>query len=430
MKHLILTFTAIIALSFTAQAQSSLSLEDCYSLARDHYPTIEKLDLIAKTEHYTLANANRAYLPQLSISGQATYQSETTDLSKSVIGSLPLPAGVSLPAIDKDQYRAVAEVSQLLYASGAVRSQKQIAKAQTAIQAQTVETQLYSLRQRVSNLYFGALLISEQLKQNRLNTETLESQLRKAEVALTGGVTLPSNVAELKAEILRLQMQATEYEATQATYLKMLSTFVGKEITSASQLAQPAPPTAIASLSTEIRRPELRAFSLQESLLKAQEKQLTTEYLPKLSAFFQGAYGKPTLNMLSNEADFYYIAGVRLQWNLSPLYNLSSRKRILRLSRESLTADRRAFLLNTELELTQQSEQLQKLQKLLSQDEQTVALRHSVAEAAEVQLDNGVITTHEYLQKRNTYHLAQQTLILHQIQLLQALENHKIITGQ
>ena len=194
-------------------------------------------------------------------------------------------------------------------------------------------------------------------------------------------------------------------------------------------------------LSTQNLRPELKGFQLQESLLKAQEKQLNTQLLPKLSAFFQGAYSRPTLNILSNQADFYYITGLRLQWNPSPLYNLSAKKHILHLSSQSLTADRQAFLRNTQLELTQQSQQIKKLQKLISQDQEAVALRHSIAQAAvalrhfiaqaaEVQLYNGIITTHEYLQKLNACHLAHQTLILHQIQHLQSQENHNLITGQ
>ena len=409
-------------------AQETITLEDCYRLTRENYPTVKKLDLVAKTEGYTLANANRAYLPQVSILGQATYQSEVTDLSKSVAGVLPLPPNVSLPTIDKEQYKVVGEVSQLLYGGGAIRSQKAIAKAQSAVQAQAVETQLYTLKQRVSNLYFGVL--EAQLSQNRLNIETLESQLRKAEVALKNGTTLPSNVDELKAEILRVTMQTTEYEASQATYLQMLSTFIGKELTSASNLVQPAPQSQSQSVSTDIFRPELKGFQLQESLLKVQEKQLNTEFLPKLSAFFQGGYGRPTLNILNNQADFYYITGLRLQWNLSPLYNLSSKRHILHLNRESLIADRQAFLLNTKLELTQQSQQIKKLQKLIEQDETSVTLRHSVAKAAEVQLDNGVITTHEYLQKVNAWHLAQQTLSLHKIQLLQAQEQQQLIIGK
>ena len=411
-------------------AQQTITLNDCYQLSRENYPTIRKLDLLSKSEAYTIANANRAYLPQVSILGQATYQSEVTDLSKSVAGVLPLPPNISLPTIDREQYKVVGEVSQLLYGGGAIRSQKAIAKAQTAVQTQAVETQLYNLKQRVSNLYFGALLIEAQLSQNRLNIETLESQRQKAEVALQNGTTLPSNVAELKAEILRVKMQTTEYEAAKSTYLQMLSTFIGKEVTDVSQLVQPAPALPSQSLATPIARPELKGFQLQESLLKAQEKQLNSEYMPKLSAFFQGGYGRPTLNILNNQADFYYITGVRLQWNLSPLYNLSSKKNILRLSRESLLADRDAFLRNTQLDLTQQSEQLKKLQKLIEQEKENVTLRQSIAQAAQVQLDNGVITTHEYLQKVNAQHLAQQTLLLHQIQLLQIQENQNRINGQ
>ena len=411
-------------------AQQTITLNDCYQLSRENYPTIQKLDLLSKSEAYTLANANRAYFPQVSILGQATYQSEVTDLSKSVAGVLPLPPNISLPTIDKEQYKVVGEVSQLLYGGGAICSQKAIAKAQIAVQTQAVETQLYNLKQRVSNLYFGALLIEAQLSQNRLNIETLESQLKKAEVALKNGTTLPSNVNELKAEILRVTMQTTEYQASQATYLQMLSTFIGKELTSTSNLVQPAPQSQSQSVSPNIFRPELKGFQLQESLLKAQEKQLNSEYMPKLSAFFQGGYGRPTLNILNNQADFYYITGLRLQWNLSPLYNLSSKRHILRLNRESIATDRQAFLLNTKLELTQQSEQLKKLQKLIEQDETSVTLRHSVAKAAEVQLDNGVITTHEYLQKVNAWHLAQQTLSLHKIQLLQAQEQQQLIIGK
>lgn len=410
----------LLLLPFMGFAQEALTLEDCYRLARDHYPTIQKLDLIAKSEDYTLANANKAYLPQISITGQASYQSETIDFSQS-IGRLPLP--ITLPTVSKDQYKVVGEVSQLLYNGGATRTQKQLIKAQSAVQAQAVETQLYALKQRISNLYFGILLIEAQLGQNHLNTETLQSQLQKAEVALRNGTILPSSVAELKAELLRLAMQRTEYEATKAMYLKMLSTFIGKDLPFDTALQRPQPRV----LSRSNHRPELRGFDLQQKVLDAQERLLTSEYLPKIGLFFQGAYGRPTLNIIKNEFDWYYITGVRLQWNLSPLYSLSNKKQLLRLQGESLLADRKAFLMSTELDLIQQDTQLSKFQRLMEQDKESADLRQSVAKAAEVQLDNGVITTHEYLQKVNAWHLAQQTLLLHEIQLLQAQEQQLII---
>ena len=412
----------LLFLPIVGFAQQALTLEDCYRLARDHYPTVQKLDLITRSEDYTLANANKAYLPQVSITGQATYQSETIDFSES-IGRLPLP--ITLPTVSKDQYKVVGEVSQLLYNGGATRAQKQLIKAQSAVQAQAVETQLYALKQRVSNLYFGVLLIDAQLSQNQLNVETVQSQLEKAEVALKNGTTLPSNVAELKAELVRFAMQRTEYEATKAMYLQMLSTFIGKDLPSDTVLNRPKTTT----LGTVNHRPELKGFDLQQSVLDIQRRQLTSEYLPKIGLFFQGAYGRPTLNIIKNEFDFYYIAGVRLQWNLSPLYSLSNRKQLLHLQGESLSADRKAFLMSTELDLTQQQTQISKLQRLMEQDQESVALRHSVAQAAQVQLDNGIITTHEYLQKVNAENLAKQTLLLHEIQLLQAQENQHLVTN-
>ena len=412
----------LLLLPFMGFAQEALTLEDCYRLARDHYPTVQKLDLIAKSEDYTLANANKVYLPQISITGQASYQSETIDFSQS-IGRLPLP--ITLPTVSKDQYKVVGEVSQLLYNGGATRTQKQLIKAQSAVQTQAVETQLYALKQRVSNLYFGVLLIDAQLFQNQTNVETLQSQLQKAEVALKNGTTLLSNVAELKAELVRLAMQRTEYEATKAMYLQMLSTFIGKDLPSDTVLNRPKPTT----LGTANHRPELKGFDLQQWVLDIQRRQLTSEYLPRIGLFFQGAYGRPTLNIIKNEFDFYYIAGVRLQWNLSPLYSLSDKKQLLQLQRESLSADRKAFLMSTELDLTQQQTQISKLQRLMEQDQESVALRHSVAQAAQVQLDNGIITTHEYLQKVNAENLAKQTLLLHEIQLLQAQENQHLVTN-
>ena len=277
----------------------------------------------------------------------------------------------------------------------------------------------------MSNLYFGVLLIEAQLTQNQLNIETLQSQLEKATVALKYGTTLASQVAELKAEIVRLSMQRTEYEATKTLYLQMLSTFIGQPLSTNTILERPQS----RRMEKSNQRPELKGFDLQQAVLEAQERQLSSEYLPKIGLFAQGAYGRPTLNIIKNEFDFYYIAGVRLQWHLSPLYSLSNRKQLLRLQGESLSADRQAFMMSTELDLTQQQTQISKLQRLMEQDKESVALRHQVAQAAQVQLDNGVITTHEYLQKVNAEHLAQQTLLLHEIQLLQAQENQHLVTN-
>lgn len=99
------------------------------------------------------------------------------------------------------------------------------------------------------------------------------------------------------------------------------------------------------------------------------------------------------------------------------------------LNQKSVEADRETFLFNTKLELTRQDENINKFTELIKQDDEAIALRSSVAKAAGAQLNNGVITTHEYIQKVNAEHLARQNKILHQVQLLQAKYNQKFITG-
>ncbi len=423
-----MTKKMILAISFWLMTIScinaqSITLEECHQLARANYPAIKKMELISKTSKYDIQNANKRYFPQLNFSGQATYQSQTTSFGDA-LGSA-LPAGISLPVIDKDQYRIQGEVSQLLYDGGSTKNQKDLIKANKELQEQNIETNLYALNSRINNIFFSILLLDAQLKQNEMNRANLQTQIQKTEAALENGVAFRSSLNELKAEILNIEMAGTEYKASRTAYLKMLSMFIGQELSDATQLS--IPETEV--LQTTINRPELKVFDFQKSVYDVQRKDLKSGYLTTVSAFIQGAYGRPTLNIVENKFGPWYVAGVRFTWSLGSLYTLSNKKNILLLNQQSVEADRETFLFNTRLDLTQQDENVKKYTELIRQDEEAIALRTSVTKSAEAQLENGVITTHEYIQKVNAEHLAKQTKILHEIQLLQAKYNQKFITG-
>ena len=400
----------------------SLMLQDCYPLAKANYPAIRKMDLIAQTAEYDLQNAQKRYLPQVNFSGQATYQSQTVSFADAM-GSLP--AGIALPSISKDQYKLQGEVSQLLYDGGSTRNQKELIRANTGLQEQNLETQLYAINARINSLFFSILLMDAQLKQNELNKANLQTQVQKTEAALENGVAFRSNLDELKAEIVNIEMAGTEYRSNRSAYLKMLSLFIGRELTDATELViPPADETP-----DTINRPELKAYDLQKSVYEVQRKELKSAYLPQVSAFFQGAYGRPTLNIIENKFGPWFVTGVRLNWSLGSLYTLANKKNTLLLQQRSVEADRETFLLNTRLDRVQQDEQVRKYHDLIHRDEEAIALRASVTRSAEAQLSNGVITTHEYIQKVNAEHLARQNKILHEVQLLQARYNQKFITG-
>lgn len=400
----------------------SLTLQECYQLAKANYPAIRKMDLIARTAEYDLQNAQKRYLPQVNFTGQASYQSQTVSFADAV-GSLP--AGIALPSISKDQYKLQGEVSQLLYDGGSTHNQKEMIRATAGLQEQNLETQLYAVNSRINTLFFSILLMDAQLKQNELNKANLQTQVQKTEAALENGVAFRSNLDELKAEIMNIEMAGTEYRSNRSAYLKMLSLFMGRELTDATTLA--IPPTE--EVPDTINRPELKAFDLQKSIYDVQRKDLRTAYLPQVSAFFQGAYGRPTLNIIENKFGPWFVTGVRLNWSLGSLYTLANKKNTLLLQQRSVEADRETFLFNTRIDRVQQDEQVRKYKDLIRQDDEAITLRASVTRSAEAQLSNGVITTHEYIQKVNAEHLARQNKILHEVQLLQAKYNQKFITG-
>lgn len=412
----------LIAFSY-ANAQS-ITLEECHQLAKENYPEINKLDLIAKTSEYDLQNANKRYLPQLNLSGQATYQSQIMDYGD-LLGGASLPVGFNPPILSKDQYKIQGEVSQLLYDGGNTKNKKELINATKELQKQSIETNLYAINSRINNIYFSVLLMDAQLKQNELNKANLQTQLQKTEVALKNGVAFRSNLEELQAEIVNIEMAGTEYQSNRIAYLKMLSVFIGKELSDATPLVLPESDF----LPATINRPELKTFEFQKAIYDIQKKELRSGYLPQVNAFFQGAYGKPTLNVLANNFGPWYVTGLRFTWSLGNLYTLSNKKNTLILNQQMVDTDRATFLRNRYLDLVQQDEQVKKYNNLIRQDEEVIALRISVTKSAEAQLNNGVITTHEYIQKVNAEHLAKQTKILHEIQLLQAKYNQKFITG-
>jgi outer membrane protein len=401
----------------TVDAQDKLTLTECYRLARENYPAIKKMDLITQTSQFTLENSNKRYLPQVSFTGQASYQSQTIGFPSALAGALP--------QISKDQYKIQGEVDQNIYDGGAVHQQNEVTKANAELQQQNLEVSLYALKDRVNSIFFSILLVDAELKQNELQKGNLQTQTQKTQASFNNGVAFQSNVNELQAEVLNTDMASTEYAANRTAYLRMLSLLIGREVTSSAQLEIPQ----TVKYAADINRPELKAYDLQKSVYNAQEKQLRSDYLPKFSAFFQGAYGRPTLNIVENKFGAWYITGLRLNWSLGSLYTLSGSKKILNLNRASADADKATFLLNTKMDLAQQDEQVKKYNDLIQQDEKTIALRESVTKSATAQLENGVITTHEYIQQVNAENLARQNLILHRIQLVQAQYNFNYKSG-
>ena len=412
---------SLLIINSAAQDQT-LSLQKAYELAEQNYPLIKQRELIKQTSGYTIDNLSKGFLPQIFLSGQATYQSEVTEVN------LPAAPGIIVQPLSKDQYRVLADVNQLIYDGGIIKQQKNIQLLADDVEQQKIEVELYKLKERINQVFLGVLYLDEQLKQVDLIKADLNNGIKRVEAQVNNGVAFKSNLNLLKAELLKADQRTIELNASRKGYLDVLSLFINQPLPEHTKLGRPVTDASV--LANEIQRPELKLYSTQEKLLGGQYKLVDSRNKPRASLFWQGGYGRPGLNFFKNAFDFYYTAGVRLNWAFGGLYTQKREKKIIELNQKTVDIQKEVFLFNTNTQLKQQQSELEKLQKLIATDNEIIDLRIKVKDAAKAQLENGVITANDYLREVNAEDQARQSLITHQIQLLQAQINYQTISGK
>jgi outer membrane protein TolC len=403
-----------------AQDSTLLTLEQAQQLARDNYPLLRQKPVLDSILRLQVKNTNSAYLPQAELNGQATYQSAVAEIPFKV-------PGVSIPEFAKDQYRATIDVKQLLYDGGATRQQRELQAVQQQTEQQRVEVELYKVKQQVTQTYFSALLAEEYIKAARLNQADIRQRIDRLTAGVQHGTVLPSNVDMLKAELLRTEQQELSAAASREGNLAVLQLLTGYQAPGPLKLAIPAV-RAVPETDT-LLRPELQWYRLQSSALDHQAKLTATRPMPRVSAFVQGGYGRPGLNMLNNDFASFYMGGIRLSWTLWNWRYHRKEQDILRLQQRNIDHQSETFTLNTRTQLAQQRTDINRLVQTLEKDEDILALRTRVKESSAVQLDNGVITVHDYITDLNAVMQARIDQSTHQVQLALARINYQLIQG-
>lgn len=395
MKRIALLCGCLLA-GLSAGAQ--VTLDECRRLAREHYPEIRQYDLVRRTEEYTLSNARRAWLPQLSLAAQATWQTEVPSFPNALAGMLA-QQGIDMPGMNKDQYKAALELNQTLWDGGKSEADKRIARAEAAEQARSADVDLYALQGRVDNLFFGILLLDERIAQTRLTLDLLRSNLEKVRALQRNGVAMQSDADAVEAELLTVNQQLTQVTASRDSYRRMLEIFTGRPL-DGEQLERP---DASEPRSMESSRPELALFDATADKLTAQERLVKAATRPRFGLFAQGYYGYPGMDyfqsMMSPDWSWNAMAGVKMSWNFGAYYTRKNSLAKLRTAKEQVEVQREIFLFNTRLQTAEESGDIARLRKALADDDRIVALRRSVREAAESKLRNGVIDTDDLLRK-------------------------------
>lgn len=414
---LLIFFLPVVA---SAQELKKLDLRQAYDLSQKNYPVVKQKDLIRQTSAINIENLQKGFLPQVTISGQATYQSDVTKIDV----SLP---GFSFNPPDRDQYRLLADVNQLIYDGGLTKEKKAIQQLTSSLEDQKVEVELYNLKERINQIYLSILYLDEQLKQVDLVEADINTGIKRVDAQVQNGVAFKSNLNMLKAELLKTDQRAIDIIASKKGLIDALAIFLGQPLSENIELERPV---VIAQISEDIDRPELKLYSNQTKLIDQQRRLINAKNSPVAGLFVQGGYGKPGLNLLKNGFDYYYIGGVRISWSLGGLYTKKKEKELVEVNKKSVDLQKETFILNTNTQLKQQGSEIDKLQKLVASDNEIIILRKSVTDAAKAQLENGVITANDYLKEVNAEDQARQSLITHQVQLLQAQINYQTISGK
>lgn len=416
-KFLLLTLLFFSLIGAKAQ---TVTLEECQAMARENYPAISRFSIIEQTKNYTLANANKAYLPQLSLEAKATYQSDVITIP------LDMP-GLEIPVPDKDQYQIVAQANQIIWDGGKIAAKKEMIEAGAIVEEKALETELYSLRERVNQIYFGILLMQEQLKQQVVLEEELQRNHNIVESYVENGIANQADLSAVKIEMLKAGHQRTQMESAQTAYLQMLSILIGDELSKETEFVKP-------SVSNDnslviIKRPELDLFLAQEATIDAQTNELKSTLMPAIGAFVQGGYGKPGLNMLQNEFDAFFLGGVKLSWNFGSFYTYKNSVKSNELKKLSINTQRGTFIHNLNMQISQQQNEIEKYRKMMRDDEEIIRLQQQIKDAAEAKVENGAMTVSDMLKELTALEIAKQAKLLHEIQHINSIYTLKNTTN-
>ena len=381
------------------------------------------MSLIEMTKGIDLKNAAYAWLPHLNISGKATWQSEVVEMPMDIPGM-----DINIP---HDQYGLTAEFTQQIWDGGNSRSQKELAEAGAEVKKTQLETNLWSIRSRVQNVFLGIILIDKQLELNRLLRESLERSSEEVKSRMEAGVALPSDLDQVSVNILSCLQQRASLDADRKSYVKILGLLTGRDMTDV-ELA--VPQDAVNYVDDGARdfetRPEMAFYAAQLKQNEYQRRQLNTLISPKLNLSLQGGYGRPGMNMLSGDFSGYFVAGMKLQWNIGALYTRGLDKRKVNADAQKIDLTRKSFILNSSVEAEQKNNAILKARDVLEKDSEIIGLRQRIRASGENQYREGTIKMNDYLSMLDEEYKAKANESMHEVQLMMAVYDMKNTIGK
>ncbi len=400
-------------------AQQILTLDECYNLAEKNYPLAKQSSLLAEKSNAEIKILKKGKLPQFDINAQASYQSDVIQFP----GQL---AEATIEPPNNDQYRATLDATQLIYNAGNIAANTKLKEAELRTNQQRVAVDLYTLKTRINQYFFSILLFQEQEKMLLSKMEQLDARESELGAAVKYGAMLQSSKQVLQAEILKLEQQLSQTNSDRKKALDNLAALLYQDLDSKTVLTRPE---ILLTSNSDSERPELKLFELQQNQLETSKEVISKSNYPKLFGFAQAGYGNPGLNMLDNSFQDFYMVGLKLNWNVFDWGKTKQEKQAIDISKDIVSSERETFLLNNQMQQKETENDIEKYEEMLQKDDRIIALREKVLEATTSQLQNGAITSSEYITELNNLFEAKIDQQVHEVQLLLTKANGNVIKG-
>ncbi|MCX6245002.1 MAG: TolC family protein [Bacteroidetes bacterium] len=425
MKRIVILLGTLILQSSVIGQTDTVTLYDCYARAEKTYPLTRQAGMMDRSSDLKIKNLNKNYLPQLNLNGSASLQSDVTELGSNLppqLSSLPIPK------ISKDWYRITFDVNQSIYDGSVTGYQKKLETVSLQADQKSLEVELYKIKDRINLAYFSIFMFQQNEAILNSTKDQLESKLKEIRSAVANGFSLASNADALEAETIKIDQQLIENRNDRSVAFQVLSELTSSTIPENSRLVIPV--VQIASTAFEDKRPELQWYNIQQAKSGVLKDMVNTRWNPKLSAYGQAGYGRLGLNMLSNDFTPWWIVGAKLTWNIWN-WNLSkNEKKIYEIQGDIIGAQKETFEKNLKIESDRGLAEIVKLKELQKKDEEIIELRKRISLASSSQLDNGVITSSDYISRLNEEKTAKLSFELHRIQLVKAKIAYLYILGK
>lgn len=402
-------------------AQQQVTLDLCYEKAIENYPLTVQGELLSSSNELAIKNLNKNYLPNLLLNGQLHYQS---DVTKVPVQEIPL---FEVDQLSNDWYKITLDVNQVIYDGSATSRQKELEQVNYEIRQQNLEVELFNLKQRINQVYFNIILLKKNKKIIELHLNTLQSRMKIIQSGVDNGTILSSNVDILKAEIIQIEQSVEEISISQKAYVSILNEYTALNLTEHAVFRLPDVITQQDSYVNN--RPEYTLFSMEQKKIERSKKVIGSKILPRLSAFGQAGYGRPGYDMLKNQFDDFYMVGARLSWNFWDWNHTKKEKEMLDLQYTIINTQKETFDKNVRIDLENKLAAIRKTEQLIIRDEELIQLRTKISSSYSSQLDNGIITSTEYITELNAESKAKLDLEVHKVELVKAKLDYQSTLG-